>query len=91
MKTIRARITKNIKEDPSVEQCDIWNIEASFLEPLPSGAHSLTTDAVEIGVFQLAAAREDGIHAGVTIRTQRKSPLAPGDVIHIGFRSDRPC
>jgi hypothetical protein len=33
MKTIEARITKNIKEDPSIEECDIWNIEATFLDP----------------------------------------------------------
>ena len=42
MKTIEARITKNIKEDPSIEACDIWNIEATFLDPLPSNATGLT-------------------------------------------------
>ena len=35
MKTIQARVTKNIKEDPSVEECDVWNIEATFLEAFP--------------------------------------------------------
>ena len=35
MKTIEARVIKNIKEDPSVEECDIWNIEATLLDPLP--------------------------------------------------------
>jgi hypothetical protein len=44
MKTIEARITKNIKEDPSIEECDIWNIEATFLEPLPDDAMRITAD-----------------------------------------------
>ena len=59
MKIIEARITKNIKEDPSIEECDIWNIEATFLNPLPSEATGLTADPIEIGVRQLETARMD--------------------------------
>ena len=61
MKTIQARVTKNIKEDPSVEECDIWNIEATFLEALPDDAMRITTDPAEIGVNQLEEARADSI------------------------------
>ncbi len=85
MKTIEARITKNIKEDPSVEECDIWNIEASFLDTLPSDAMRMTTDPVEIGVDELGVARMDNRRTAVTIRTRCKSRLMPGEVIHLGF------
>ena len=47
MKTIEARITKNIKEDPSIEQCDIWNIQATFLARLPDDATCITADPDE--------------------------------------------
>ena len=83
MKTIEARITKNIKEDPSIEQCDIWNIQATFLDRLPDDATCITADPDEIGVNQLETARADSTR---TIRTQRKSRLAPGAVIHLGFQ-----
>ena len=86
MKTIEARITKNIKEDPSVEACDIWNIEATFLDPLPSNAMGVTADPIEIGVEQIAAARMDGTRTDITIRTHKKSPLQPGEMIHLGFK-----
>ena len=85
MKTIEARVTKNIKEDPSVEECDVWNIEATFLDPLPDDATDITADPVEIGVKQIAAARSDSTRTAITIRTQRKSRLEPGEVIHLGF------
>ncbi len=85
MKTIQARVTKNIKEDPSIQECDIWNIEATFLDTLPDNAIHITADPVEIGVNQLEAARSDGTRTTVTIRTQRKSRLVPGEVIHIAF------
>ena len=85
MKTIEARITKNIKEDPSIEECDIWNIEATFLHALPEDATGITADPVEIGVKQIEAARSDSTRTAITIRTQRKSRLEPGEVIHLGF------
>jgi hypothetical protein len=85
MKIIEARITKNIKEDPSVEECDIWNIQAIFLDPLPSDATRITADPIEIGVRQLEAARTDSTRTAVTIRTQKKSRLLPGEMIHLGF------
>jgi hypothetical protein len=85
MKTIEARITKNIKEEPSIEECDIWNIEATFLDPLPNDAIRITADPGEIGVNQLEAARTDSTRTAITIRTQRKSRLQPGEVIHLGF------
>jgi hypothetical protein len=85
IKTIEARVTKNIKEDPSIEECDVWNIEATLLEALPHEAVHITTDPIEIGVDQLEAARSDTTRTAVTIRTQRKSRLTPGEVIHLCF------
>jgi hypothetical protein len=85
MKTIEARITKNIKEDPSVEACEIWNIEATFLDPLPSNAVGISADPIEIGVEQITAARIDCTRTAITIRTQKKSRLQPGEMIHLGF------
>jgi len=84
MKTIQARVTKNIKEDPSIEECDIWNIEATFLDILPDDAMRITADPDEIGVKQLEEARADSTRTSVTIRTQSKSRLEPGEVIHLG-------
>jgi hypothetical protein len=72
MKTIEARITTNIKEDPSIEECDIWNIQATFLDPLSSDATQIMADPVEIGVKQLEAARIDETRTAVTVRTQQK-------------------
>jgi hypothetical protein len=89
MKTIEARITKNIKEDPSIEECDIWNIQATFLDPLPSDATRITADPIEIGVKQIEAARTDRTRTEITIRTQQKSRLQPGEMIHLGFEQDR--
>ena len=86
MKIIEARITKNIKEDPSIEECDIWNVQATFLNPLPSEATGLTADPIEIGVTQLEIARMDSTRTTVTIRTEKKSPLRPGEIIHLGFQ-----
>jgi hypothetical protein len=85
MKTIKALVTKNIKEDPSIEECDIWNIQATFLDPLPHDATGITADPVEIGVNQLEAARTDSTRTAITIRTQQKSRLHPGEVIHVSF------
>jgi hypothetical protein len=85
MKTIEARVTRNIKEDPSIEECDIWNIQATFLDTLPSNAMRMTADPIEIGVTQLEAARMDSTRTAITIRTQRKSRLQPGELIHLGF------
>jgi hypothetical protein len=88
MKTIEACVTKNIKEDPSIAECDIWNIQATFLDPLPSDATAITADPVEIGVKQLEAARTDRTRTAITIRTQQKSRLQPGEMIHLEFEQD---
>ena len=85
MKTIEARVTKNIKEDPSIEECDIWNIQATLLDRLPDDAHAIVVDSIEIAVEQLEAARTDGTRTAVTIRTHRKSPLQPGETVHLCF------
>jgi hypothetical protein len=85
MKMIEARVTKNSKEDPSIEECDIWNIEATFLNTLPENAMCITADPCEIGVDQLEAARTDSTRTALTIRTQQKSRLEPGEVIHLAF------
>jgi hypothetical protein len=85
MKTIEARVTRNIKEEPDIEECNIWNIQATFLHRLPPDAVHLTADPVEIGVDQIAPARTDSARTGITIRTQCKSRLQPGEMIHLGF------
>jgi hypothetical protein len=72
METSEASITTNIKEDPSIEECDIWNIQATFLDPLPSDATQIMADSVEFGVKQLEAARIDETRTAVTVRTQQK-------------------
>ena len=82
---IEARVTKISKEDPSIEECDIWNIEATFLNTLPENAMCITADPCEIGVDQLEAARTDSTRTALTIRTQQKSRLEPGEVIHLAF------
>jgi len=85
MKTIEARVTRNIKEQPGIEECNIWNIQATFLDSLPHDAIGLTADPVEIGVEQIAQARMDSSRTAITIRTQCKSRLQPGETIHLGF------
>ena len=85
MKTIEARVTRNIKEQPGIEECNIWNIQATFLHRLPQDAVHLTADPVEIGVDQIAPARTDSSRTAITIRTQCKSRLQPGEMIHLGF------
>ena len=45
----------------------------------------ITADPGEIGVNQLEAARTDSTRTAITIRTQRKSRLQPGEVIHLRF------
>jgi hypothetical protein len=85
MKTIEAQVTKNIKEEPSNQDFDVWNIEATFLDKLPQEATRITADPVEIQVDQVAAARMDKTRTAVTIRTQRKSRLQAGEVIHLSF------
>jgi hypothetical protein len=85
MKTIETRVTKNIKEDPSIEECDIWNVQATFLSSLPSDAIRITADPGEIGVHQLETPRTDSTRTAITIRTQQKSRLQPGETIHLGF------
>lgn len=83
MNIIKARVTKNIKEEPSNEHCDIWNIEATLLDKCPENATQLSTDSTEIETLQVEASRIDTTRTAVTIRTRRKSGLQPGDVIHL--------
>lgn len=85
MKIIEARVVKNIKEEPSNEYCDVWNIEATFLDKFPEHATRVTADFGEVQVEQIEAARTDPARTCVTIRTQRKSGLEPGDVIRLQF------
>jgi hypothetical protein len=85
MKTIEARVTRNIKEEPSNEAFDVWNIEATFLEKIPESAAEIRADPSEIQADQIEAVRTDGTRTAVTIRTRRKSCLQPGDVIHLNF------
>src|SRR5580704_4217715 len=85
MKTIEARVTRNIKEQPGIVECNIWNIQATFLDSLPDDVMRLTADPVEIGVEQIAPARTDSSRTEINIRTQCKSRLQPGETIHLGF------
>jgi hypothetical protein len=85
MKTIEARVTRNIKEQPGIEECNIWNIQATFLDSLPHEAMRFTIDPLEIGVEQIAQAITDSSRTAITIRTQCKSPLQPGETIHLRF------
>jgi hypothetical protein len=85
MNTIKARVTKNIKEEPSNEDCDIWNIEATFLDKCPEQARHITANSAEIEALQVEAVRIDPTRTAITIRTRRKSGLQPGDVIHISI------
>ena len=85
MNTIKARVTKNIKEEPSNEDCDIWNIEATFLDKCPEQARQITANSAEIEALQVEAVRIDPTRTAITIRTRRKSGLQPGDVIHISI------
>jgi hypothetical protein len=82
MKTIEARVVKNIKEEPSNEHCDVWNVEATFLDKIPDDANRILADPGELQVDQIEG-RTDCSRTSVTIRTQRKSGLKPGDVIHL--------
>jgi hypothetical protein len=83
VKTIEARVVKNIKEEPSNEHCDVWNIEATFLDKIPGEANRILADPHELQVDQIEGARTDCSRTSVTIRTRRKSGLEPGDVIHL--------
>ena len=83
MNIIKARVTKNIKEEPSNEQYDFWNIEATFLDKCPEKATELLADSTEIETLQVEAIRIDSTRTAVTIRTRQKSVLKPGDVIHL--------
>jgi hypothetical protein len=85
MKTVQARITKNIKEEPSNKDFDVWNIEATFLDKIPEDATRIRADPGEIQVDQVEPPRTDGTRTAITIRTRRKSSLQPGDVIHLSF------
>jgi hypothetical protein len=83
MKTVEARVVKNIKEEPSNEHCDVWNIEATFLDKIPDDTNRILADPRELQVDQIEGARTDCTRTSVTIRTQRKSGLGPGDLIHL--------
>ena len=86
MKTIQARVTRNIKEDPSIEDCDLWNVETVLLENLPDEDVRLIADPKAIGVEQIPGSKLDSTRTVLTIRTQGRSPLKEGDTIQIGVR-----
>jgi hypothetical protein len=86
MKTIQARVTRNVKEDPSIEECDIWNVETVLLEKLPNEEVSLTADPDEIQVEQIPGSKLDITCTMLTIRTKGRSPVKAGDTIHVDVR-----
>jgi hypothetical protein len=90
MKTIQARVTRNVKEDPSVEECDVWNVETALLERLPNEEVSLTADPSEIKVEQIPGSKLDSTRTILTVRTQGRSPLSAGDTIHVEVREISP-
>jgi hypothetical protein len=83
MKTIPARVTRNIKEDPSVQETTIWNVETVLLEKLPDQEVSLAADPKKIGVEQISGSKLDSTRTVFTIRTQGRSPLKEGDTIQV--------
>jgi hypothetical protein len=86
MKTIPARVTRNIKEDPSTQETDIWNVEIIFFEKLPDEEVSLVPDPKKIGVEQIPGSKLDSTRTVYTIRTRGRSPLKEGDTIQVGVR-----
>jgi hypothetical protein len=83
MKTIQARITRNVKEDPSIPEWDIWNIECMLLEKLPDQEARLAADPKEIPIEQISGSRLDRSRTILTFRTQGRSLVREGDTIHI--------
>jgi hypothetical protein len=90
MKTIQARVTRNLKEDPSIEECDVWNVETALLEKLPNEEVSLIADPDEIQVEQIPGSKLDTTRTILTIRTNGCSPLRAGDTIHVDVRATDP-
>jgi hypothetical protein len=88
MKLIEARVTRNQKEEPGIQECDIWNIEATLLEALPEERVEITSDSQEIARMQLESVRLDCTRTAITIRTQGKSPCMEGDTIHVAVRKE---
>jgi hypothetical protein len=86
MKTIQAKVTRNIKEDPSIEECDLWNVETVLLAKLPDEDVRLIADPNEIGVEQIPGSKLDSTRTILTIRTQGRSPLKEGDTIQVEVR-----
>ena len=86
MKTIQARVTRNVKEDPSIPETNLWNVETVLLEKLPDAEVSLIADPKKIGVEQIPGSKLDSTRTILTIRTQGRSPLKEGDTIQIGVR-----
>jgi hypothetical protein len=84
MKTIQARVTRNVKEDPSTPETNVWNVETVLLEKLPEGEVSLVVEPKEIGVEQIPGSKLDSTRTIFTIRTRGRSPLKEGDTIEVG-------
>jgi hypothetical protein len=84
MKTILARVTRNVKEDPGIQETNIWNVETVLLEKLPDAEVSLVADPKEIGVDQIPGSKLDCTRTILTIRTRGRSPLKEGDTIQVG-------
>jgi hypothetical protein len=86
MKKVQARVTRNIKEDPSTQEPNVWNVESSLLDKLPDAEVSLVADPKEIGVEQISGSKLDSTRTIFTIRTRSRSPLKEGDTIKVGVR-----
>jgi hypothetical protein len=87
MKKIQARVTRNIKEDPSIEHCDLWNVETVLLENLADEDVRLIADSDEIGVEQIPGSKLDSTRTILTIRTRGRSLLKEGDTIEVGVEA----
>jgi hypothetical protein len=87
MKTIQARVTRNIKEDPSIPEWDIWNVETVLLEQLLEEEMQLIADPKEVQVERIPGSKLDHTRTILTIRTQGRSPLKEGDTIHVAVRA----
>jgi hypothetical protein len=86
MKSIQARVTRNIREDPSTQDTNVWSVETALLEKLPDAEVSLVADPKEIGVEQIYGSKLDSTRTIFTIRTRGQSPLKEGDTTKVGVR-----
>ena len=76
----------NVKEDPSVENRDLWNVETVLLQYFADEDIRLIADPKEIRVEQIPGSKLDSTRTILTIRTRGRSPLKEGGTIEVRVR-----